>query len=141
LNDFATLEEEHGANTKEVYYFFLRQDQNTADSAIKAKFNQAMEVANKLQNELVFFSLSLTKLPKEKRELFLQSNLLKPFHRYFEMLFKTSDFVLSEPEEKICTLKRETALEAWSSMLGSLMEKESYVIHMQDGTTQAISFE
>ena len=141
IGEFSLLDEVHGMNTNEVYYFFLRHDQDSADPEITARYNSAMELADKLSNQVIFFMLSLAKISTEKREEFLAAPQLKKCQRFLKMLFKNAAYMLSEAEERICTLKRQTALDAWSNMLDTLMSKESREIELLDGTIERKPFE
>ena len=66
------------------------------DKKIRAKSNQADDFAIHLQNEILFFELSLAKITPEKQSEFLSDSLLAPHHHFLEKQFTSSKHLLSQ---------------------------------------------
>ena len=109
--------------TKTLNYFNYVLDLDSTDSVARAKATKFLERFAKNEHNIVFFELSLAKIPKNIQKKFLKSKTLAPFSYFLEMVFKRSQYDLSEPEEKILGLKSIPAREQWISMTEKILGK------------------
>jgi oligoendopeptidase F len=134
MNEYSNWAECHGANAKECYYFWLKSELDQNNTTIKARLNQAQDIATKLENEIQFFSIRIAKIPAERQEQFLNYSGLEPYRHNLKGLFETAKYTLSEAEEKICNLKSQTAFSSWVQMLSGFLTKEEREVLLEDGT-------
>ncbi len=90
---------------KPIMYFYYLGDLNRADQAVQARMSLLQERYAKIGNKLLFFSISLGKIPQEVQKKFLGSKKLSHFHYFLKNIFDQSKYQLSEAEEKILSLK------------------------------------
>lgn len=121
----------YGANSTEEYYYGLRYAQNQNDPKIKAKLNKSADLANKIQNDILFFTLKLSKISDQKQKEFLNNSLLTDYHHFLEELFKGAKHTLTEQEEKILTLKQESSYNSWVKMTEGFLSKEEREIKIK----------
>ena len=124
LNEYEEWKRFYGAETDELYFYWLKMQQNQNDSKLKAKFNDVENFSKKIENDMNFFALKIAKIPKEKQKSFLQNLSLKKYRHFLEKLFAESEYLLSEKEEKIINLKSSSAYSAWIKMLSGFLSKE-----------------
>src|SRR5690606_39005757 len=67
-------------------------------------------------NETIFYALTIGKLPKKIQEQVVKDVRFAKYRYLLERLFITAKHQLSEPEEKILSLKRNPAYEFWVDM-------------------------
>jgi len=129
LEDYDHWETEHGPNSQVCYYFHLRTELEQNNPNLRARFNKAKEVAVAIQNDIQFFTLRLAKIPTKTQELFLGDPSFAEFRHFLEQLFAEGKYALSEPEEKILNLQRETSYSNWTKMTENLIAKETFEGH------------
>ena len=59
---------EDGSSSLGGYYFWLRTQQDQNNPKLKARYNQAKDFLNEIDNELRFFLLKLAKIPEASRK-------------------------------------------------------------------------
>lgn len=133
LDEYERLSRKYIPVSKEHYYFKLKQKQNQTDPNIKAKFNKITDFTKKIVNDLQFFTLRLSKIPKETQETLLAAKDLNDYKHFLEKTFAAASHLLSEPEEKILTLKETTAHTNWVKMTSSLLSKEERIVFSEKG--------
>lgn len=114
----------YGTNDQICYYFWLRSEQEKNNPKIKAKLNQAKDVAVKIDNDIQFFTINLSKISLANQKKFLQSPELEPYRRLLQRLFETARFTKSEAEEKILNHLSDTSYHRWVNLLESLLAEE-----------------
>lgn len=129
-----------GAYDKELYYLNLRTQQEMGNSHLKGLFNSSVDLATKLENEIQFFTLRIAKITNDKRNLFLNHPSLAEYKHFLETLFENAKHELSEAEEKIINLKRQTSHSNWTKMVSSFISQEERLVELEDGTTAVKSF-
>ena len=107
----------------ESFYYRLKMSLNSEDQEAIAKWKQADDFAIHLQNELLFFELSLTKISIENQKKFLIDPLLQPYYHFLEKQFASSKYMLSPEWEKIINLFSKTSYENWQSMTEKFLSK------------------
>jgi oligoendopeptidase F len=131
LDDYEKLIKNFTQGGKEGYYYWLKQELNENDLDIRAKCNLIEEFIKIQNNKLNFFEISLGKIPKEKQNEFLKSNLLKNYKNFLKQIFLNSKYMLNEKEEKIMSLKSTAAYSMWVRMVSSLLTKETKKIKVE----------
>ncbi len=138
LKEYESLEmnsgsEGDGAGTDEAFYFWLLLQQDQNNTGIKARYKQAQDFAQEIQNEVRFFRLKIAGIPKDLQTAFLEFPGLKSYRHFLERSFRESQYLLSEPEEKILSLTYPEAHESWIRMVSGFLAKEEKEILMPDG--------
>jgi len=124
LNEYEDWLANYGTNDQTCYYFWLRSEQEKNNPKIKAKLNQAKDVAVKIDNDIQFFTLQLSKVPANIQHRFLKAPELTPYRRFLMRLFETSQFTKSDAEEKIINHLSDTSYHRWVNLLESLLAEE-----------------
>ena len=124
ITEYEQIQQTHGVGGNELYYSWLRTTEDENDPKIKAQFNQAMEFAHKMEDEIRFFELSLAKIKPQDQEKFLKFNNLNKYRHWLEKIFAQAKYILSEPEEKILSLKSQGAYLNWVQMVSGFINKE-----------------
>ena len=117
----------------ESYYYTLKQELDQSDSEVRRKFMDIDNFMVKQNNKIIFFSINLSKISKEKQEEFLKSQILEKFKPFLRDLFENSKYMLSEKEEKVLSLKENGAYEMWVRMVSSLLAKEEREVIDEEG--------
>ena len=124
LDEYEKLLSIFGTSGNEGYYLWLRTMQDQLDTELKAHFAKMLDFSNRLENELQFFTLRLSKIDKKIQKVFLEDKQLLPYKHFLEKIFRTADYVLSEKEEKILKLKSDPSYAKWTQMVSSFISKE-----------------
>ena len=140
LDEYESWSRHYGSDGDEGYYFMLRSQQNMNDPALKAKVNKADNFSRKIQNDIQFFHLRISKIPKNRQKRFLDYRGLKAYHHFLERLFAESRYLLSEPEERILNLKTSTSHSLWVRMTAGFLAKEEGEIGTGDGRKEIRNF-
>lgn len=133
LDEYEALMRNWGTTGKLGYYWWLKSQQDQNNSFIKAQLNKIEDFGKKLWNELQFFEHRLGKVRLEKQQEFLKHPDLLKYHHFLENIFKWSKYLLSEPEEKIITLKSGPAHDLWIRMTSSFLSKEERLVVLENG--------
>ena len=128
LNDYEVWNREFGAHGREVYYYYLRFEQDQESVHLKASYQQAVEKAKYIGNEIRFFPLRLAQVDLETQKKFLSYPPLAGYKHYLEKIFAEAKFTLSEKEENILSLMETPAYENWIMMTESSLTKETAVL-------------
>jgi oligoendopeptidase F len=131
LDDYEKLMRYYGTAGKANYFVLLSRALDRSNPTLKAL---EKKVINEDQRDaLVFFQLSISKIPKDKRNEFLQSETLKPYKHYLEKLFAQADYILSEKEEQIINLFKKSSYFYWVDMMEALLGQEERYVLTRDG--------
>lgn len=128
LEEYEALLKHWGTGGDEERYFDLRSAQDEDSPILKAKQAKIEEFSRKLSNEIQFFELSIAKIPKERRQIFLDYQGLRPYRHYLEIIFAAAAHLLSDQEERIMTLKSGPALDQWVRMTSGFLAREARVV-------------
>ena len=140
LDERNELDEKYGISGKVGYYLGLRNSQDKTNKEIIKKEKQIEKMSLRIINDLEFFGLNISKIPKEKQDLFLKSKLLLPYKHFLEKLFKLSKYFLSEKEEIILNLTSSPAHSNWIEMTSQFLSKEEIIILNEEGRKEKIPF-
>lgn len=124
LGEYEAWQHYYGVGGNELYYLGLRTSQDENDPKLKAQFNQAIDFANKREDEIRFFELAIAKIAPEHQKTFLYFPGLAPYQHWLEKLFMRAKYVLSEPEEKILSQKYTVSHYNWTQMTSGFLSKE-----------------
>jgi len=128
LQESEKLSATTGICDKPIYYFMMLNELDQTDANIKARLNQITEIYTKLVNEIQFFDLNISKIPKAKQSKFLNYEGLKPYKHLLEQSFLSSKYILSDKEEKVFNLTSKTSYSNWVNMLTELLSKQKMVV-------------
>lgn len=112
LKDFEKLHE-NSDGIKPQFYLEHYKDIDTGNTKALAKLTQITERLTKASNLILFFEINLSKITKEKQQELLKNPAFKDYSYFLEKIFIRSKYNLSEPEEKILSLKSETSHRMW----------------------------
>lgn len=126
-----------GVIWSESFYYRMQTCLHSEDQEMRAKSNQADDFAIHLQNEILFFELSLARIPAEKQSEFLSDPLLAPYHHFLEKQFASSKHLLSQEWEKMMNLFSKTSYENWESMTAKFLSKSQREMTLPSWKKQA----
>ena len=109
--------------SKPILYLSYSQTLNSKDEKVRAKLNLVSQAFSKIGNKVLFFDVKLSKIDKKLQKKFLDSKKLSKFKYLLKKTFESSKYVLSEPEEKIMSLKSLTSRGLWSDLTEKLLHK------------------
>ena len=133
LDEYELWKRNYGSEGDEGYYFWLRTTQDQNNPALKAKFNTVDNFSKKIENDIQFFPLRIAKIPPKKQKKFLHYPPLKAYRHFLERIFAESEYLLSEPEEKILNLKSTTSHSNWVKMTSGFLAGEERRIVLDNG--------
>jgi oligoendopeptidase F len=140
LQDYEAWTEKYAGGGDEPYYFGLRFTQNQTDTKVKAKMQLSDDFTKKLQNEIRFFSLSVSKIPEKVQSKFLNSPELAKYKHYLEMAFADAKYLLTEREEMIMSMKSSTSYSNWVEMTETFLVKEERDVLDESGKKEKKDF-
>lgn len=109
---------------KASYYVYFRKDLNVEDKEAEALAARLEDRSTKRGNKLLFFTLELGKIPSEKQKAFLEAPALAPFRYWLTQVFENAKYDLSEPEEKILSLKDDVSHGRWVQLTDNVLNKK-----------------
>ena len=107
------------------YYVFYRKDLNIEDKEAEALAARLEERGTRRGNQILFFTLELGKISKEKQLEFLKAPVLAPFTYWLEQVFENARYDLSEAEEKILSLKEDVSHGRWVQLTDNVLNKKT----------------
>ncbi|HET6513997.1 MAG TPA: M3 family oligoendopeptidase [Thermodesulfovibrionales bacterium] len=133
LDEYEAWNRHCGTDGDEGFYFMLRTQEDQNSPALKAKFNKIEDFSHRVRNDIQFFHLRVSRIPRKRQRRFLEHEGLKEYRHFLERLFAESRYLLSEPEEKIMNLKSSTSFSNWVRMTSSFLVKEERKVLLEDG--------
>lgn len=140
MDDYNHLMTDLGTSGKAGYYFHLRTAQDQTDTKLRAINQKISNFAIAQSNKIQFFEIRLSQITKAAQDKMLASPELTDYKHYLERIFIMQPHVLTEPEEKILTMKGQTSFGKWVRMTSSLISKETRPLEV-DGKTEELPFE
>ena len=140
LKEYEELIQEYGICTKPSYYIFLSREIDQENPLLKAKANLLHSTCLELGNSIQFFLLNISKIPKQKQKLFLESEDLKIYKHFLLSSFNQAKYLLTDKEEKIFNLESKTSYANWVNMLSELLQKQSIKILNEKGIKKEVSY-
>lgn len=123
INDYLDLNSLPGQTP--LYYLFYRKELNAADSKAEKMANLLESRLTVLGNTILFFELQLAKIPKNEQKKLLADKRTASFRFFLNSVFDSAKFQLSEPEEKILSLRSITSRGMWISATEKILSKKS----------------
>ena len=96
------------SGAKPLVYFYYQQALNSSDAYVSAQIAQLGERMTKAGNKLLFFDIQLSKTPLPLQKKYLASKKLAFYRQMLKNTFDSGKYTLSEPEERILSLKGQT---------------------------------
>ncbi len=107
------------------YYVYMRKDLNIEDKAAEALGARLEDRATKRGNKLLFFTLEIGKIPATLQKKFLATSVLTPYKYWLTQVFENAKYDLSEPEEKIISLKADVSSGRWVQATDNVLNKKT----------------
>lgn len=112
-------------------YFAFRSVLNTKDHVAEKSLALISKRLRTASDQILFFSLTLGKLPKKQQQTFLQEPRLSHFHYFLERLFLNATHDLTEPEERIIRLKNRPAQTMWIDAVEKIISNRTITFKKQ----------
>jgi len=111
--------------TRPGRYLALRLALNSDDT--KAKKAQALlqKEMRPLQDEMVFFRLTIGAIPKKQQRTYLKDTQLSRYRYLLERIFLAAEHHLSEAEEKIINLKSSQSYDRWVDAVDTVLSNRT----------------
>ena len=113
---------------KPLLYFAYLIDSGKATPDVYKKEALITERIKKAGNLMLPITLALGKIPASKQKEFLSSPELADYKYYLEQYFESAKHQLTEPEEKIISLKNGPASSMWSEGLSKAIQKRTVTL-------------
>ncbi|MCD4811849.1 M3 family oligoendopeptidase [bacterium] len=140
LDEKEQLFTKYGILTKPHYYLFLRKETDLNNTELKARINKISQKGIRLGNDLQFFSIDLSKIPKAQQEIFINATELREYKHYLETLFANAKYILTDKEEKVFNLTASTSFGNWTRMIEELLSKQSVTIIDEEQKRKKVSY-
>lgn len=105
-------------------YFGLLKIKNSSDDEVTAKLTKVDDRLTNAGNKLVFFKLSLGKIPPVTQKQYLKHSALMPYRYFLEKVFARSKYHLPEGEEKLLSLVSTPAYDMWRNAFDKLLSNQ-----------------
>lgn len=109
---------------KPLWYFGLCKSINTSNTYAAAMETKMNERQRKAFNKVLFFELTLAKIPKENQKKYLQDKILKHFWYYLQKVFVRASHNLTEKEEQLFSLLSQPAEKMWYDAQVKLLSEQ-----------------
>lgn len=117
--------------TKEMTYISLMRQVESGNIDLQKAEKKADEFYKTQAQKIQFFGLDLGTIETKYQKQFLKSDVLKKYKHYLEIIFRESQFHLSEKEENILMLKSGVSHDNWWSMLSEFLSAQSRDVFVQ----------
>lgn len=109
------------------YYFGLRRELDAKDDEAEKRLNMLGERLTKVGNKLLFFELALGKTKENEQARLLKNPKLAKWRYYLHGVFEEAKHHLSEPEERIMSLKGNTSHGLWVAGTDKMLNRKVVV--------------
>ncbi len=140
LDEYADLVAVFGDGGLEGFHLWLQAQKDQTNTDVRALRNTFTEFKDQQLLKVDFFRLNLGMINDKTQQVFLSHVALKEYRHFLERIFTQAKHQLSEPEEKIMTLKAKTSYSNWVEMVSSFLSKEEREVLLPDGTRALRSF-
>ncbi|MBI5848299.1 MAG: M3 family oligoendopeptidase [Nitrospirae bacterium] len=137
LDEYERWMRNYGSDGNPGYYFWLRNQIDRNNTDLKAQLNKIEEFSRNIGNDIQFFHLRIAKIPRSLQKKFLAYKGLRTYRHYLDRIFAESQYMLSEPEEKIMNLKSSTSYGNWVRMTSDFLSREERKVLLEDGSYAA----
>lgn len=139
LEDYENWSLNYGTDGDVGYFLWLKMSLDQNNTELKARINKLVESTQKIENDIQFFLIRLSKIPKDSQSKFLKAKELKPYHHFLDKLFEEAKHLLSEEEEKIMNLKSKVSSYNWVQMTSEFLAKEEREVLNSEGEKETLS--
>ncbi len=108
---------------KAYSYLHKMQDLDASNQEVRAKISTLLQRLSKLGNKIIFFDVTISKIPQISQKKFLTDKKLVKYKYFLKKVFEHGAHVLTEPEEKILSLKSLPAHSLWTDSLKKVRER------------------
>lgn len=140
LDDFERWSRLFGFDGDEGYYFWLRTEQDQNSAVLKARFNKVEEFGRRTENEMRFFYMRICKIPPARQKRFLNDPALAKYRHFLERAFAEAEYLLSEDEERIMSMKSSSSHASWVKMTSGFIVREERRVPGEDGLISQKNF-
>ena len=133
LDDYERWSRTSADGGRASFYFSLRSEQEENNTALKAQHAQVIDFANRMENLIRFFPLTLARIPIAAQSKLLGAPELSRYRHYLERAFAESPHLLTEEGEQILALKSKPAYYDWVRMTSGFISKEMRATLGEDG--------
>ncbi len=116
LDDYEVFIRNYDNGGKVYFYFYLSNVLNQLDNNIRAKLNLATDFVLEVENNIRFFELSLKDV---------KITNVPGYEHFLERIIAERKHVLSEPEEKIISLKSQSGYQSWVDMTEKFLSRDN----------------
>lgn len=134
------LEAIYNHNIKPQSYTYLIFSADSNDALNQKLSQRGIELANKAEQELLFFELEIIELPDDIFLSLVQSEHLQQYKHYLQGLHKFKPHLLSEREERLLKQKSLTGIEAFTKLFDELTSSFSFRMEI-DGAEKEVTGE
>ncbi len=113
------------ADSKGLIYFLLAKDVDTTNTTISAKESVINQRLQKAFNKIKFFELEIAQLSKTTQGQYLKDTALAKYSYFLKKIFDTAKYNLSEKEEKLLSLVRQTSSSMWVDANKKLLSQQT----------------
>ena len=121
-----TLEEIYSIIYKASQYIHLLYAIETNNNIIKNKVSQLDENISDIENQLIFFNLELSKVPKKELTNKQNSVAVAEYKYLIKRSLETAKYNLTEKEEKLTNLKDLTGIDSFQKLYSELTNSFQY---------------
>jgi oligoendopeptidase F len=140
LEEYEEWRRKCGSDGDAGYYFWLRTEQDQNSPELKARFNKVEEFSRRIENDMQFFQLRISKIPRSRQRDILGFRGLMPYRHFLERIFAEAKYLLSEPEEKVLNLKSSTSYSNWIKMTSGFLAREERRVRLEHGRSGSKNF-
>ncbi|MCD4756376.1 M3 family oligoendopeptidase [bacterium] len=140
LDENDQLFTKYGILTKPGYYLHLKKETDLNNTKLKARIKKVTQKRIKLRNDLQFFFIDLSKIPKAQQKVFVNAIELKEYKHYLETLFAKAKYILTDKEQKVFNLTASTSFGNWTRMIKELLSKQSVTIVDEEQKRKKVSY-
>ena len=131
MKDWEKLQDEAGF-AKCIWYLSKLNDADSSNQERKSKTNLLTQRITKAENEIIFFELSLSKLDSKLQKEILNDKSFAPYKYYLKKTFEAGKHLLTEPEEKIISLKQQVTYKMWVDAQKKLLNAQTVKFQKRD---------
>lgn len=135
LREYETIQQE---SYKPANFAGLLYSADSSDPQRGALLQRVREASTPISLHLLFFELSLLKMPAEQANALIDSPVLAPYRHFLQTLRALAGHDLSEPEERILEEKANTSSRAFSRLFDELTANATFSLEWA-GETKTLS--
>jgi oligoendopeptidase F len=141
LDDYEQWQRDFGVDGKSGAYIWLRAQQDQLDPEIKAWQQQATDFANTVMDEIRFFEMRVAKIDVALQPELLNDPILADYRHFLERLFAEARHQLTEGEERIMSLKGDTAHTKWTQLTQDELGRQSRTVVTPAKKEESLTYE